>query len=302
MNSNVSVVIPNYNGQRLLEKHLPAVFQMLQDQDQVVIVDDASTDDSVQWLQHKYHLTPFNDVPVVSLGHENEVEIFQEIYSLTHKKIEIIVVRNLKNVRFAQSCNRGVQYARHPYVFLLNSDVKPHRYVLHHLLAHFKDKNVFAVGCLEQEGVEENLKFGRPLRLSGKNKLWFEKGIFFHSRARDLKTGTTAWVSGGSGLFDREKWLELGGFDLDYAPAYWEDIDLSFRARQKGWRILFESLAIVDHNHETTNRTAFGQRKIAEMSWRNADKFVKKNGTFWQHVSYYMWRPYWWWKRRQVRK
>jgi GT2 family glycosyltransferase len=177
-----------------------------------------------------------------------------------------------------------VRSAQHDLIFLINSDVAPRKNTLRHLTPYFIDKSVFAVGPLE---VEHGKK-------SGKNKLWFERGMFIHSKADNFKSGSTAWVSGGSGLFDKHKWLAIGGFDKLFYPAYWEDIDLSFQARKKGWQVLFEAKAIVDHNHETTNATVFGQRKMEKMSWRNANKFVWKNGDFWQKLAHLLWKPYWW--------
>ena len=52
----------------------------------------------------------------------------------------------------------------------------------------------------------------------GKNKLWFEKGIFCHSKADNFKSGETAWACGGSAMFDKKKWLKLGGFNKIYYP------------------------------------------------------------------------------------
>lgn len=257
--SSVSVVIPNYNGQHLLAKNLPAVFAALTAGDEVVIIDDASTDDSWRWL-NKVHAS---------------------------NGTSLSLLKNDRNLRFAATCNRGVTAATHDLIFLLNSDVSPHADVLTYLVPHFDDTSVFAVGCLEQEQ-----KNGQRVQ-GGKNKLWFERGMFVHSRADNFNSGLTAWVSGGSGMFHKPKWVQLGGFDEAYAPAYWEDVDLSFRARAYGWKILFESKAIVDHNHESTNQDVFGQQKIARMSWKNGQKFVWKNGMFTQKLLYLIWQPYW---------
>ncbi len=275
----VSAVIPNYNGVGLLKKHLPAVLEMLRNNDEVVIVDDKSTDDSVQWLVDHFQLVP-------APFHQGEYALFAGERKLNQKKVFIKVVVNEKNQRFAASCNRGVENAEGEYVFLLNSDVSPHADALLHLLPHFKNSSTFAVGCLEIE------QHGKEKVIGGKNKLWFERGIFVHSRDHQPTTGPIGWVSGGSGLFNRQKWNELGGFDLRYAPAYWEDIDLSYRARQKGWEVVFEADAVVDHNHETTNQTAFGQRKIDLMSVKNGLKFLWKNGTVKQKLEHFLWLPY----------
>jgi hypothetical protein len=127
--------------------------------------------------------------------------------------------------------------------------------------------------------------------------LWFERGLFHHGRAREFSAGPTAWVSGGSGLFDRQKFLALGGFDERFTPAYWEDVDLSFRARQHGWYVGFEPKATVVHLHETTNKSAFGEARIQDMSWRNAFRFTWKNATWWQTIEHMCWLPYWWFQR-----
>jgi GT2 family glycosyltransferase len=277
---HVSAIIPNYNGRRLLEKHLPAVVASLREGDELIVVDDASTDDSVAWLTRTFFLKETrNDDHFLRLEG-------------SHKSIKIVVVQSHANVRFAAAANIGVQEAMHPYIFLINSDVSPEPTVLTFLLPHFEDTMVFAVGCREIEGNEVG-------KIGGKNILWFEKGMFMHSRAAEFSTGETAWASGGSALFDKEKWQQLGGFDLDYYPAYWEDTDLSFRARKMGWKVLFEASAVVHHHHESTNSDVFGQQRMSAISWRNANTFVWKNGTVGQKLAHIFWKPYWWIQRQR---
>lgn len=283
--SSVSVVIPNYNGQALLQSNLPYVFAMLRNEDEVVIVDDASTDNSVEWMKSEFDLKLCVKVP--------EYQACRGCINLNGKKINLKIVQNGVNLRFAMSCNRGVQLAQHPYIFLLNTDVRPTEDIVPKLLQHFEDPHVFAVGCHEIEEHEGGIS-------GGKNRLWFSRGMFMHSRAKDFKTGETAWASGGSAMFDKEKWMELGGFDKAYYPAYWEDVDISYRARKRGWKVLFEAEAIVHHNHESTNKPVFGQSKMDTMSWNNSLTFVKKNGNPWQQLQHLIWKPYWHWQRAKL--
>src|SRR5579859_2096178 len=260
----VSVIIPNYDGQKLLEKNLPAVLKMLREGDELIIIDDASSDGSWNWLTKKFTKTDF-----------------------------VHLLRNETNLRFAETCNRAVRQAKHNLVFLLNSDVSPHKDTLHFLVPHFSDPSIFAVACLEKE------KHNGKVVLGGKKKLWFARGMFMHSRASEFETGETDWMSGGSSIFDKQKWLVLRGFDTDYAPAYWEDVDLSYRAKKRGWKILFEKEAVVDHNHESTNSDVFGQEKIAAMSWKNSLVFLEKNGSLQQKIQHFFWIPYWFWQLRK---
>ncbi len=281
---SVSVVIPSFSARQLLEKNIPAVFACLDNGDEIVLVEDAGTDDTVAWLQNQYHLqsvaTPVLSAVEASLaGEMSECKLLQ---AEVKKQVTLTVIQNQRNLRFGAAANRGVALARHNLIFLLNNDVTPAKDVLEHLVPHFADKKVFAVGCLEQDGSQQ----------SGKNRLWFERGRFFHSRAADMNSGETAWVSGGSGLFDKQKWCALGGFAKAYYPAYWEDIDLSYRARQKGWKVLFEAKAQVEHGHETTHDDVFGQQKMVTMSWQHGEYFTWHHGNWWQKIQFLLWWPY----------
>lgn len=272
----VSVVIPTYNGLDLLKKHIPAVLNELQPHDEVIIIDDASTDATVLYLRDTY------DLKQLANEHSNYNHFVGE-----HKKITIHLVENTKNLRFAKSVNRAVEHVSHSYIWLLNNDVAPHTGSRKALLDCITNaKNCFGVGCYEIEDHAGTQVIG------GKNKLWFERGLFVHSRASDMKTGPTAWLSGGSALITTKYWRELQGFDPIYQPAYWEDIDLSARAHAKGWSTLFCETAKVDHNHESTNATVFKERRIKIASTKNSLWFWWKHSTWLQKMEHYVWLPY----------
>lgn len=275
--SPITVLIPSYMGQVLLAKHLNKVLAIMQGGDQLIIIDDASPD---QEATKNFILKKFK------LNLQKHSQLPARIFQGTWQNIEIVLAINQKNLRFGATVNLGFQLAKHALVFLINNDVSPNADVLVHLMPHFAKENMFAVTCLEKNGKNTN-------DWSGKNKLWFEQGIFQHSKAEDLSSGETAWASGGSSLIDRKKFLELGGFDARFKPAYWEDIDLSFQAKKHGWLVYFDAQAIVEHHHESTNQNVFGQSKINKISQQNGKKFSKKNADFWQKLAYFLWRPYW---------
>lgn len=287
----IATIIPTFNGRRLLEKHLPSVLKAMRHLDELIIIDDASQDETANWLKYGFSLTQQRK-PSYSDAH-GTFEVFQGIYGGTSKKIAVTVIVNDANLRFAASVNRAVTIADKELFFLVNSDVSLTQDTINALVNSYTSnaQPIFAVGCLEHEGDSEQAP------IAGKNKLWFEKGYFTHSKAEDFSFGNTAWASGGSSLFNRSRWLELGGFDERYYPAYWEDIDISFRARQKGWQILFEPTAVVFHQHESTNKSAFSAQEIDQLSWRHASYFVHKHGSLWQRLQYYFWQPFWMWKR-----
>lgn len=279
MSSAVSIVIPAYNGRKQLADHLPAVLRSMRKQDELIIVDDASSDDTLDWLTNRFQLELRTKI--------NKDEVY--VGTTPHSQA-VTVLKHSENKRFAVAANNGVLLAQNNILCLLNSDVEPDEALLTTATEHFSDASVFAVGCLEYENKQQKNK-------SGKNILWFERGMFMHGKTPSFEAGETAWVSGGSGFFDKQKWIKLGGFDPSFAPAYWEDVDLSHRARLRGWKILFEPRAVVYHLHETTNREVFSQNKIKEMSWKNANLFVRKHANTVQLLQHYLWLPYWLLKR-----
>lgn len=279
----VSAVIPTYRGKPLLKKNLPSLLSALRNDDEIIIVDDGGYKETLSWMKEKFDL--------IKNIKKRDYVIYQGQYSPGQKKINISYVVNKTSLRFAANSNRGVKLATESLIFLINDDVSVYEDTISQLVPHFANGDVFAVGCLEFDHEHGGVK-------SGKNQLQFERGMFIHSKASDLKAGPTAWASGGSAMFSRKKWLQIGGFDLTFYPAYWEDIDLSQLAREKGWQVLFEPAAKVDHNHETTNTDVFGQNKMRQMSWKHANIFTWKHADVWQKIAYLLWRPYWWWKMR----
>lgn len=283
--TQVSIVIPSYKGVHLYEKNLPAVLDCMRDGDELIVVDDASgpDDDTIAWFKDHFQVkkAAFTDF---------DADLYLGVHRKANKGLRIVLLVNHTNKRFGANSNRGFHIAKHELVFLINNDVAPHKDCLKYLIPHFDDQQVFAVGCLEHETAIGEI--------GGRNKLWFERGMFLHSRFKDMSLGETAWASGGSAMFRKSIFEKIGGFDKLYYPAYWEDIDLSFQAKKLGYKVLFEPKAQVDHNHETTNKSVFGEKKMQAMSWRNAKKFTWKNANFWQRLSFLLWQPYWWIKMR----
>lgn len=236
-----SIIIPNHNGQNLLLRNLPQVIKYSPGAE-IIVVDDASGDNSVKLVHKKF------------------------------KKVKVIRLK--KNVGFARAVNVGIKYSRGDYVALLNSDVSPRKDYLKPALNHFKNmKNLFAVGFLDYSH-EKGKIF-----MKGRGKVYFNKGFILH-KAIDTTRGETSWVSGGSGLFDRKKLLELHGFDPVYAPFYWEDIDLCFRAAKRGYTCEFEPLSIVDHYHDIgAINTQKSQMYVQIVSYKNQFIF------FWKNIS-----------------
>lgn len=237
----ISVIIPNYNGELLLKKNLPKVFQGISSykDSEVIVVDDGSKDGSIKFL----------------------------------KTQKVKILKNLKNVGFSSTVNKGVNAAKGEILILLNTDVYPEKNFLDSLLLCFKDPQVFAVGCLDKS--HENGKI--VLRGRGLGK--WSRGFLVHSKG-EIEAENTLWVSAGSGAFRKKIWDSLGGLNELYNPFYWEDIDLSYRALKSGYKVLFDRKSVVNHEHDKgAIKTTYSQFKIKTVAYKNQFIFVWENAT-----------------------
>jgi len=259
---DISVIIPNYNGESLLRKNLGKVYEEINSyksgKTEIIIVDDGSSDGSLSVL--------------------NE-------FSKTHQNFKL--VENKKNLGFAPTVNKGVEASNGEIIILLNTDVYPEEGFLGPLLKHFSNEKVFAVGCLDRS-IESN-----GIILRGRGLGEWKRGFLSHRRG-EVDKSNTLWVSGGSGAFKKTIWEKLGGFNELYAPFYWEDIDLSYRALKSGYEVLFESKSIVVHEHEKgVIKNIYSDFQIKTITYRNQFIFVWENITDYSlQFSHFVWIPY----------
>lgn len=218
----------------------------------IIVVDDASDDTTVKWLEKNHP--------------------------------EITLVVHTENQGFAAAVNTGFQQATTDLVLLLNNDVAINQQTISRLAHNFrKEKKLFAVGAKEV----------LPNRTErGKSIGCFSRGLLVHSAAPNLERGKTLWVFAASGMFSRKKWVELAGLDTLYYPAYWEDIDISYRAWKAGYTCLFDPRATVEHQAEATmNKELGGMKQI--YSFKNQLLFFWKNVTDLQLIiQHIIWIPY----------
>lgn len=251
----VSIVIPNYNGEKLLKKNLESVFEAAEyyankhnSQIEIVIADDCSEDNSIE-------------------------EVKSLKLKVKSRNLKLKIIWNEMNLGFSSTVNKGVKESEGEIVVLINTDVRPEKDFLIPLVSHFKEEELFAVGCMDK-----SIENGKVI-LRGRGIGKWEKGFLMHSRGEVDKTNTL-WVAGGSGAFRKSIWEKLGGFDELYNPFYWEDIDLSYRAVKSGYRILFEPKSVVVHEHEEgAIKKKYSYFKIKTIAYRNQFIFVWKNIT-----------------------
>ncbi len=259
---DLSVVIPNFNGKNLLEKNLPKVLDALENfregKVEIIVVDDGSEDGSASYIS-----------------------------SLKKTVANLVFVDNKTNLGFSSAVNNGVAKSKGDILILLNTDVLPEKDFLKPLLEHFSDDKVFAVGCMDKS------REGDKIVLRGRGLGQWKRGFLVHRRGEVDKTDTL-WVSGGSGAFRKSIWDKLGGLNQLYNPFYWEDIDLSYRALKSGYRVMFEPLSIVLHEHDKgAIKSKYSPKQVKRIAYRNQFIFAWENATDYSlQFSHFFWLPY----------
>src|SRR3989344_5567496 len=140
-----------------------------------------------------------NDYPL-----ENITKRVKRIY------LEAVVINNKKNLGFAGNVNRGVLKATRNYVFLMNSDVVLIDNSFLTALKHFeRNDDLFAVGFaqIEKDG-----------KIVGANRSYFKNGLINHEslRTTNYELQATFWAEGGSSIFRRKLFVDLGLLDELY--------------------------------------------------------------------------------------
>lgn len=247
--SGVSIVIPTWNGRQLLERFLPSVedsarnYRRVSSADvELVVVDDGSTDDSVEWLTGRARTS---DVPMRVIALD-------------------------RNRGFALACNNGVTAARHPLVLLLNNDVALDAGAIAPLVSRFDRRDqsapLFAAHCrvvdFDTNATSGTGQLGR-----------FRRGFIrvhdaYEPAGDEARLWPSIFASGGTSMFHRERFLELGGFDPLFAPFYYEDVELSYRAWKRGLTVAYVPESLARHRFSSTIGTQ-PQQRIRRISQRN---------------------------------
>ena len=173
------------------------------------------------------------------------------------------------------SYNDYLKKIKEPVTILLNNDIRVDKDFIDPLVRKF------------QEDPQTFLAAPRVMSFDGKSieavdSRWKLKYGMLWSSARYPGYESHAMVPGrtsasGFGAFSREKFLELGGYDLRYLPGTLEDLDLCYRAAQKGYTLYYEPRSIVFHMGQASFKKAFSDLRRETLAYRNTFLFLWKN-------------------------
>lgn len=190
----------------------------------------------------------------------------------------INVIHNAENMRFLKNCNNAAKAAKGKYVLFLNNDTQVQPDWLEPMVTLMEQnsdigmvgsKLVYPDGSLQEAG----------------GILWKDGSAWNYGHLKNPDAAEYCYVkdadyiSGAAIMIRTSLWNEIGGFDEEFAPAYYEDTDLAFEVRKHGYRVCLQPKSIVVHFEGVTNGTdtSTGQKTYQVI---NQKKFFKK----WQHV------------------
>ena len=247
--ANVAIVILNYNGASMLRQFLPKVLACCATHAQVIVADNASTDESLDIMR-----SDFPSVPLIRLN---------------------------KNWGFAEGYNRALQEVDADYFILLNSDIEVTLGWVEPMLALMEADRTIAA-C-------------QPKLLDYKQKTHFEyagaaggfidyygypycRGRIFDCVEPDNgqydKQCDIFWATGAALMIRAEDFRSVGGFDGTFF-AHMEEIDLCWRLRARGRRIVVVPQSIVYHVGGAT--LSYNNPRKTFLNFRNNLLMLYKN-------------------------
>jgi len=218
---SVAVVILNWNGKELLSRFLPGILQSSYSQLEVIVGDNASTDDSVVFVREHF--------PAVR------------------------IIENDRNYGFAEGYNRIMAHVKADYYILLNSDVEVPADWIRPVIRAMEADPLIAAAQAKIKWYTDKSRFeyaGAAGGFMDRDSFSFCRGRLFDQIETDQgqynDQREVFWASGAAFFIKHQQWIESGGLDPDLF-AHMEEIDLCWRLKNLGYKVIYCPEAEVFH-------------------------------------------------------
>lgn len=243
----VSVIIPNYNGEKFLTDCLNALKKQRFTDFDTILVDNGSTDNSIK--------TSKNVCP------------------------DIKIIELKENTGFAKAVNEGIKAAEGEFVILLNNDTIAFPGFVGNQYSMIKNKpDVFSCSALMIQNHDHN-------KVDDAGDEYCALGwAFALGKDKEVKNYLIPHevfaACGGAAIYRTRVLKELGMFDEKFF-AYLEDIDLAYRAKLHGYKNIYNPHARVYHVGSGSSGSRYNEFKI-RLAARNSMYLIRKNMPVWQ--------------------
>jgi GT2 family glycosyltransferase len=256
LHPSISVIVVNWNRSNLLKACLASLYRQECDGFEVILVDNGSTDGSVEMAQ----------------------SVFPALR----------IIRNAENRGFCAANNQGIQASSGEFVALLNNDAEADPEWLHALRRVFQNQSDIGMAAskiLVYEDPSRIDKAGHLIYPDGQNR---GRGSGAADEGQFDRTEEVLWPDGCAAMYRRTMLDQIGGFDEDFF-AYADDAELGLRARIAGWRCLYAPDAVVRHHRGATLGLASARR--LELIERNRVLLAAKlfpASLLWLNIPFYL--------------
>lgn len=273
----VTIIILNWNGWEDTIECLESLYQITYPNYEVIVVDNGSEDESVEKIKEycegeieveskffEYNPTnkPIHVVEYTQQEAERGGVLREEKYlSKLEPDKKLRLIRNDENYGFAEGNNIGMRYAlkalNPSYVSLLNNDTVVDKEFLRELVKVAEsDEKAGNVGSkiYYYNGHEKDIVYFGGGKLSEHFKIAWCKGINETDAHLYDEIIECDWVTGCSMLIRKTLLCQLGGFDSTFF-LYCEDVDLSIRAKKRGWKNIYVPKSKVWHQVGKSSNT-----------------------------------------------
>jgi GT2 family glycosyltransferase len=244
----IAIVILNWNGRNLLEQFLPSIIKYSK-QAEIIVADNASTDDSVQWIKDNYS--------------------------------DVRIIQNSENGGYARGYNQALKQVDADVLALVNSDIEVTKGWLNSIETLFNNNNEVAIIQPKILDFKNKKKF----EFAGASGGFIDKLGYPYCRGRVFteieedkgqynKSSEIFWASGACFFIKSSTFKEVGGFDEDYF-AHMEEIDLCWRAHNLGKKIFYSPKSVVYHVGGATLNEANSHKTF--LNFRNSLFTILKN-------------------------
>ena len=238
-NPLISILVLNHNGKHLLKTCLESIFEQTFADYEVIVVDNNSNDGSTEYIRENFP--------------------------------KITLIENSKNLGFAGGNNMGIKACSGEWIFFLNNDAVLEKNCLEFLAKHIKTEYLVFMPLM--------LKADSPEFVDSAGDMLYPWGYAYRYNNvpanKFLESKEIALACCGAAAFNRELIEKLNGFDEDFF-LYYEDVDLSLRARHLGAKIWLGPQAKVFHKGSAT----VGKKTSSRLYYIERNRFFAKLKNF----------------------